>query len=118
MLMGHALVQIFYWNKNQRRWQKEEALTLTKKFAWLSIMQNGSVHTDPGKALMNLLKNGAGTGQGKSVGVVLVGEACERVFRGDVRVGVVGAGSNLGCGVDKRWGDTRLDTRSGVRITE
>lgn len=48
-------------------------------------------------------------------GVVLVGEVCERVFRGDVRVGVVGAGSDLDCGVDERRGDTRLDTRGGGR---
>jgi hypothetical protein len=49
-------------------------------------------------------------------GVVLVGELCERVFRGDVRVGVVGAGSDLGCGDDEKRGDTRLDTRAGDRI--
>jgi hypothetical protein len=48
--------------------------------------------------------------------LVLVGEeVCERVFRGDVRVGVVGAGSDLDCGVDERRGDTRLDTRAGGR---
>lgn len=47
--------------------------------------------------------------------VLLVGEVCdcERVFRGDVRVGVVGAGSDLDCGDDERRGDTRLDTRGG-----
>jgi hypothetical protein len=39
-------------------------------------MQNGSMRTDPEKALMNLLENGTGTSQGKSVGVVLVEEAC------------------------------------------
>ena len=48
-------------------------------------------------------------------GVVLVGEVCERVFRGDVRVGVVGTGSDLGCGDDERRRDTRLDTRGGGR---
>jgi hypothetical protein len=69
------------------------AYTHTKKFAWLSIMQNGSVLTDPGKVLMNLLENGTGTGQGKSVGVVLVGEACKHVFHGDIWVGVVEAGA-------------------------
>jgi hypothetical protein len=49
-------------------------------------------------------------------GVALVGEVCDRVFRGDVRVGVVGAGSNLECRIDERRGDTRLDTRGGGRI--
>lgn len=48
-------------------------------------------------------------------GVVLGGEVCERVLRGDVRVGVVGVGSDLDCGVDERRGDTRLDTRAGGR---
>ena len=38
--------------------------------------------------------------------LVLVGdEACERVFRGDVRVGVVGAGSDLDCRVTTKDGE-------------
>lgn len=54
--------------------------------------------------------------EGVAFGVVLAGElCCERVFRGDVRVGVVGAGSDFDCGVDERRGDTRLDTRAGGR---
>lgn len=53
--------------------------------------------------------------EGGAFGVVLAGElcCCERVFRGDVRVGVVGAPSDFDCGVDERRGDTRLDTRGG-----
>jgi len=54
-------------------------------------------------------------------GVVLVGEGvgvvCERVFRGDVRVGVVGVGRELACGVVERRGDTRLDTRDGGKTS-
>ena len=49
-------------------------------------------------------------------GVVLrVGVVCERVFRGDVRVGVLGVGRDLDGGVVERRGDTRLDTRGGGR---
>ena len=47
--------------------------------------------------------------------VLVVGVVCERVFRGDVRVGVVGVGRDLDCGVVDRRGDTRLDTRDGGR---
>ena len=42
--------------------------------------------------------------------VLLVGVICERVFRGDVWVGVVGVGRDLDCGVAI---DTRLDMRAG-----
>ena len=39
----------------------------------------------------------------RSIGqVMLVGEICEWVFHDDVRVGVVGAVSDLDCGVDLR----------------
>jgi hypothetical protein len=45
--------------------------------------------------------------------VLLVGVVCERVFCGDMRVGVVSVGRDLDCGVVDTLGDTHLDTRGG-----
>ena len=45
--------------------------------------------------------------------VLLVGMVCERDFRGDVWVSVVGVERDLDCGVVDKWGDTRLPKHAG-----